>query len=230
MATVAPPAAPDAGAQVNSGTDKMREAILPAAPLEGVPLRRFTLEEYHRLIDIGFFHEDERAELLEGVLVSKSPIKPPHANAVDLLLLLFSSLLTRDGIRLRIQSPISIAEAESEPEPDFVVVKDLGASYAERHPYPAEILLLMEVADSSLTYDRGRKSRIYAQAGIAEYWIWNLVDNLLEVYRDPHAPATGDALYQTKLTYHRGDSVAALAFPDFEIHIDNVLPPIDNTA
>ena len=208
----------------------MREAILPVATEDSLPLRRFSMDEYHRLIEIGFFDEDERVELLEGVLVSMSPIKPPHAYVVDLVLLLFASLLSRGEIRLRVQSPISIAEIESEPEPDLVIVRDLGAVHAERHPYPTEVLLLVEVADTSLAHDRSHKGTIYAQAGISDYWIWNLVDSSLEVYREPHTSSAGDALYQTKLTYRRGDSVAPLAFPDFEIAVDDVLPPAGNAA
>ncbi len=224
MVTVAPPVAPDAAARVRSESGKIREAILPAAPVEGLPLRRFTLEEYHQLIDIGFFNEDERVELLAGVLVSMSPIYPPHANTVDLLLYVFSSLLTRAGIRLRVQGPISIPELESEPEPDLVILRVSDVDFTQRHPYPQEVLLAAEVSDSSLTYDRTRKGAIYAQAGIPEYWIWNLVDGSLEVYRDPHTPASGDAVYRTKSTFGRGESVAPLAFPDFAVAVDDVLP------
>jgi Uma2 family endonuclease len=224
MATVAPPAAPEAGVQVRSELTEMREAILPAAPVEGMPLRRFTLDEYHRLIEIGFFDEDERVELLEGILVSMSPNYPPHIRTVIRLQRVFASFLARENIEVRIQGPVSIRELMTEPEPDLVISRESGTDLDERHPYPADILLLMEVSDSSLSYDRTRKRAIYAQAGILEYWIWNLVDSSLEVYRDPHTSSAGDALYQTKLTYRRGDSVAPLAFPDFEVAVDDVLP------
>ena len=117
----------------------------------------------------------------------------------------------------------------TEPEPDLVISRESGSEFEDRHPYPADILLLMEVSDSSLSYDRTRKGAVYAQAGIAEYWIWNLVDGQLEVYRDPHAPAAGGAVYQTKLTFHRGDSVAPQAFPDFDVAVDDVLPPEPNS-
>ena len=228
MAVAAAPVAPDAAARVRSESGKIREAILPIAPVEGLPLRRFTLEEYHRLIEIGFFNESERIELLAGVLVSMSPIYPPHANTVDLLLYVFSSLLTRAGIRLRVQGPISIPELESEPEPALVILRVSDVDFIQRHPYPQEVLLAAEVSDSSLTYDRTRKGAIYAHAGISEYWIWNLVDDQLEVYRDPHTPASGDAVYQTKLTFHRGESVAPLAFPEFEVAVDDILPSAGN--
>ena len=225
MATVAPPAAPEAGVQIRSGHSEMREAILPAAPVDGMPLRRFTLDEYHRLIEIGFFDEDERVELLEGILVSMSPNYPPHIRTVIRLQRVFAAFFAREDVEVRIQGPVSIPELMTEPEPDLVISRESGADLDERHPYPADILVLMEVSDSSLSNDRTRKRAIYAQAGILEYWIWNLVDSSLEVYRDPHTSSAGDALYQTKLTYRRGDSVAPLAFPDFEVAVDDVLPP-----
>ena len=225
MVSVAPPVAPDEGAQVRSESSKKREAILPVAQVEGLPLRRFSLEEYHQLINIGFFDEDERVELLEGVLVSMSPNNPPHIRTVLRLFRFLISQITHEDIEVRAQGPISIPELMTEPEPDLVISKESGGTLDERHPYPADILLLMEVSDSSLAYDRTRKAEIYAQAGIPDYWIWNLVDDLLEVYRDPHTPASGDAVYLTKSTYRRGESVAPLAFPDCEVAVGDVLPP-----
>ena len=230
MVTVAPPVSPDPIPQVGSERSKKRETVLPIAPVEGLPLRRFTLDEYHSLIETGFFDEEERVELLEGVLVSMSPIHPPHANAVDLLLLVFSGLLTRGGIRIRVQAPISIADSDSEPEPDLILLEDMGAAFAERHPSPSEVFLLVEVAESSLSIDRSKKGSLYAQAGITEYWIWNLVDDVLEVYRDPRSPSSGEALYQTKLTFSQGMSIAPLAFPDFKVVVDDLLSPATDEA
>ena len=230
MVTVAPPVAPDTAAQVRSESSKKREAILPVAPVEGMPLRRFTLDEYHQLINIGFFDEDERVELFEGVLVSKSPINPLHSNTVDLLAEIFGEIITRGVTRVRTQGPISILESESEPEPDLIIFRVPGVDFALRHPSPNEVLLVMEVADSSLAHDRSHKATLYAQAGIPDYWIWNLNESSLEVYRDPYVSATGDALYQTKMTYHRGESVAPLAFPDFKVVVDDILPPAADEA
>ena len=207
----------------------IHEAILTTSIEDTLLLRRFTLEEYHQLIDIDFFDEDERVELLAGVLVSMSPINPLHSNTVDLLAEIFGEIVTRGVTRVRTQGAISILETESEPEPDLVIFRVSGLDFTQRHPYPHEVLLVAEVSDSSLTYDRTRKGAIYAQAGIPEYWIWNLVDSSLEVYRDPHVPATGDALYQSKLTFRRGESVAPLAFPDCEVAVNDVLPSAGNT-
>ena len=121
--------------------------------------------------------------------------------------------------------PFQLPEAESEPEPDLVIAKDLGIVFARRHPNPSEVLLVVEVSDTTLVHDRTRKGMVYAQSDIADYWILNLADESLEVYRDPHVPDSGDAVYQTKLTFHRGESVAPLAFPDFQVAVDQVLPP-----
>ena len=230
MVTAAPPVVPDTGAQAGSERGKLGEAVLPTAKLEGLPLRRFTLDEYHQLIDIGFFDKDERVELLEGVLVYMSPNNPPHIRTVIRLGKIFSFLNAHADIEVRAQGPVTIPELMTEPEPDLVISKESGTYLDERHPFPSEIMLLMEVSDSSLTYDRSRKGAIYAQAGIPEYWIWNLVDDLLEIYRDPYTPASGEAAYQTKLTFHRGESAAPLAFSDIEIAVDDVLPSTPGSA
>ena len=230
MAVAAAPVAPDTGTEVGSESSKILEAILPVTLAEGMPLRRFTLDEYHQLIDIGFFNENERVELVEGILVYMSPNNPPHIRTVIRLGKVFSFLNARADVEIRAQGPVTIPELMTEPEPDLVISMESGSDLDERHPHPSEILLLMEVSDSSLTYDRTRKGTIYAQAGIPEYWIWNLVDGSLEVYRDPHTPASGDAVYQTKLTFHRGESVAPLAFPEFEVAVDDILPPAASTA
>ena len=227
MAATALPVAPSKGAQQTSLTQEVK---MRAAPADDTALRLFTLDEYHQLIDIGFFDEDERVELLEGVLVSTSPIKPPHALTVDLLTRVFTSLFTRRNVLVRVQSPIYLPGTMTEPEPDLTIFRGSVADWKERHPSPSDILFLVEVADTSLTRDRSRKGTIYAQAGILEYWIWNLADESLEVYRDPHAPPAGDALYQTKRTFRRGDSVAPLAFPDFEVAVSEVLPSAHTNA
>lgn len=225
MVTAVPPVAAEAAEPVKAVERNTGKPILPVVPVEGVPLRRFTLDEYHELIKIGFFDEDERIELLEGFLVSMSPNNPPHIRTVIRLQRVFATFLARDDLEIRVQGPVSVPELITEPEPDLVISRESGSDFEDRHPYPADILLLMEVSDSSLAYDRTRKGAIYAQAGIQDYWIWNLVDDSLEVYRDPHPPAAGDGVYQTKLTFHRGETVAPLAFPDFEVAVDDVLPP-----
>ena len=230
MAAVAPPVAPDTGAQVRRASAKLREAVLPAAPLEGMPLRRFTLDEYHQLIEIGFLTKNDKLELLDGLLVMRPRISPPHARTNSKLLRLLVLNFKSEKTMVRTRGPVTLPGSDSEPEPNLAIHTGNEVDFWERHPYPDEIRLIAEVSDATLTRDRYYKGKINAHAGIREYWIFNLLDELLEVYRDPHTPAAGDALYQTKLTYHRGDSVAPLAFPDFEVAVDDVLPPATDTA
>lgn len=155
-----------------------------------VPVRRFTVTEYHRLIEIGMFTEDDRVELLEGWIVPKMPHNPAHDATIQLADEQLRSRLAR-GWTVRIQS--AITTADSEPEPDLAVVRGNARSYLRRHPGPRDIGLLIEVADSTLTQDRGDKLRIVARAGIPVYWIINLVDRRIEVYSEPTGPAAEPA-------------------------------------
>lgn len=171
------------------------------------PLRRV---EYDRLVAIGAF-EDEKIELLEGVLVPMSPIGPEHSGTLDQLAArLFPALVGRAVVR--IQSPFA-ARDDSEPEPDVAVVP-LG-DYRTAHPHRAE--LIIEVAETSLARDR-RKCRLYAECRVPEYWIVNLVDRCIEVYRDP-----GTSTYRSLVTFRRGESVQLLGFPDIVVRVDDVI-------
>jgi Uma2 family endonuclease len=133
----------------------------------------------------GVLTEDDPVELLEGWIVPKMPHNLPHDGTIELADGALRPLLP-SGWRLRIQSSITLAD--SEPEPDLVLARGDARTYVARHPGPADIGLLTEVADSSLARDRGDKARIYARAGITVYWIINLVDRQVEVYTDPTGP------------------------------------------
>lgn len=124
-----------------------------------------------------------RVELIRGEIVEMSPIGSRHAHVLALLAEWSYRAVPADRCMVRIQSPIRIASIESEPEPDLVWVD--RKAYARRHPEPSEVRLVIEVADSSLEYDRTRKLAVYDAAGIAEYWIVNLIDDQLEIHRDP---------------------------------------------
>ncbi|MEZ4735387.1 MAG: Uma2 family endonuclease [Caldilineaceae bacterium] len=183
------------------------------------PLHRFTLEEYHWLIEQGFFQPDDRVELIEGVLVDMSPLHPPHADTVASLT---EELVTKVKRRakVRIQQPITLPEQITEPEPDFVLALRTE-EYRTKHPLPADVLLVGEVSDSTLAYDRGKRARLYAEAGIQEYWIVNLVDNVLEVYRDPLGSGS-NAGYQTKLIYPPDAKIAPLALPNCRLELTTI--------
>lgn len=150
-----------------------------------VAVRRFTVDEYRKLGEAGILTEHERVELLEGWIVPKMVHNPPHDNAVELA---DEALRLRlpVGWRIRIQSVLSTAD--SEPEPDLAVVRGSPRNRRSRHPTPAETGLVIEVADSSLQIDRGTKAVIYARAGIPVYWIVNLIDRQIEVHTEPSGP------------------------------------------
>ncbi|MEP7051060.1 MAG: Uma2 family endonuclease [Pseudomonadota bacterium] len=181
-----------------------------AAPAAEVirPLRRV---EYDQLVALGAF-QDERIELLEGALVAMSPIGTPHSSVVQRLTrLLVLALEGRAAVRC--QSPFAALEY-SEPEPDFAVVP-LG-DYDTAHP--SEAFLIIEVAESSLALDRGKKLRLYASCAIPEYWVVNLPERCIEVYTQPSPGAYGHVA-----RYERGQLIRLLAFSDVEIAVSDVL-------
>ncbi len=165
----------------------MRVKSFPAAepPEPGAfAVYRFTVDEYRRLGEAGVLTEDHRLELLEGWIVPKMNLNPPHSVCVKLCDKYVGELLPPDW-HTRIQD--AIQTADSEPEPDLAIVHGSIRDYAQRHPTPDEIAMLIEVADSSLPRDR-HKCRIYGRAGIPVYWIVNLVDRRVEVYSEPTGP------------------------------------------
>ena len=157
------------------------------------PVRKFTVDEYHQMIQAGILTENDSVELIEGWIVPKMPHNPPHDSTIDQARELLQAALP-PGWRIRIQS--AITTAESEPEPDIVVAPGPASRYAACHPEPHEIALVAEVADSSLSFDRGDKRLLYARAGIVCYWLINLVHRQVEVYTDPTGPATNPTYRQ----------------------------------
>jgi Uma2 family endonuclease len=157
--------------------------------------RRFSVAEYHRLTEIGMLTEDDNLELLEGYLVLKMARNPPHDGTLHRAVKRLGPALPA-GWDLRIQSAVTLAD--SEPEPDLAVVREDPAGYTTRHPQAADVGLLIEVADSTLLGDRADKGRIYARAGIACYWIINLPDRQVEVYTLPSGPTAAPAYAQRR--------------------------------
>jgi Uma2 family endonuclease len=149
-------------------------------------LRRFSVAEYHKMIETGILTTEDRVELLAGYVVLKMPQNPPHGGCIDLVTGALPPLLPGAWF-LRAQLPVTLTD--SEPEPDVAVVRGTRRAYVGRHPGPADVGLVIEVADSTLARDRGEKQRIYAAAGIVCYWIVNLVDGQVEVYTGPAGTA-----------------------------------------
>jgi Uma2 family endonuclease len=178
----------------------------------------YSVEAYFGLVHAGVLNEDDRVELLDGVIVAEPPMDPPHASGITSLT---KALLRVVGDRavVRMQAPF-IANPFSVPEPDAAVVPGAANDYLDRHP--SEALLVVEVSDSSLQQDRLSKSRIYAGAGVPEYWIVNLRDGRVEVFREPDA---GRRVYGARASAHRGERVELVALPGAVVAVDDLLPP-----
>ena len=182
---------------------------------------RWTKEEYYRLGEFGFFH-GQRVELIEGRLMVQSPQLSLHASAVRVIDKLLQRLLP-DDYSLGTQLPLDLGQT-SEPEPDFAIAQGTDRQFVAGHPTSA--VLIIEVADSSLGYDRRRKGSLYARAGILDYWIVNLVDNRVEVYRDPvpDAAALYGHSYASRIDLVPPASIALLALPGIVIPVASLLP------
>jgi hypothetical protein len=159
------------------------------------------VEEYHRMGEAGILHEDDRIELLDGQLYVMSPIGSEHAACVRRLDRIFQRRAEPEAL-VSAQNPVVLGE-DSEPEPDLALLSPRDDDYAAHHPRPEDVLLLVEVADSTEAFDRSTKLSLYAQAGIPEYWVVSLSDGHVHVYRDPK----GDH-YESHSAYGVNDSVA----------------------
>ena len=181
-----------------------------AVPL---PRRLFTVDEYHRMGEAGIFRDDERVELLDGEIVPMNPIGSPHAWCVTRLIEIFAPLI--GTYRIMSQNPVQLHDL-AEPEPDLAIVS--RSAPQTRHPRPDETLLVIEVADSSITKDRGQKRAMYARARIQEYWIVDLNADRIEVYRRPGARG-----YRSTTLLTRGETVGPLCAPDLVVDARAVL-------
>ncbi len=170
----------------------------------GLAIHRFTLGQYHEMARAGILSERDRVELLNGWIVEKMTIHPPHSFAVRRLSRLLDRLLTDEWV-LSVQQPVTIAASDSEPEPDVVVAVGPDSRYAARHPGPKDVALVVEVADTSLADDRTTMLGIYAAARLPVYWIVNLVDRRVEVYTDPRGGK--NPTYRTHRDYGPDDAV-----------------------
>jgi Uma2 family endonuclease len=165
--------------------------------------RRFTVAEYHKLIELGVLTENDDLELLDGYLVGKLPHDPIHDGTIQLVEDAIRASLPA-GWCIRVQSALTLSH--SEPEPDLAVARGDKRTYVGRHPGPADFGIVVEVSNTTLDSDRGDIIPLYARDGIPVYWIVNLVDMQLEVYENPSG-AVPSPTYGTRQTYKPGDSV-----------------------
>jgi len=175
----------------------------------------YSVEEYLGLVARGLLDPDDRVELLEGVVTSMSPQSPRHASAIRRAA---RELQRPFGDRALVTDQSPYLAASSVPEPDVAVVPGTAEDYDRRHPDRA--LLVVEVADSSLAQDRLTKSAIYAVAGVPEYWIVNLLDDVVEVLRDP-----AEGVFASRRVTGPGDVLSPLSAPDATVEVSALLPP-----
>ena len=183
-----------------------------AHPLVGVRRRRFTVEDYHRMGEAGILTEDDRVELIEGTIVELSPIRDPHARAVNHLTEFLVVRLAGGDVTVSVQNPIRLS-GDTEPQPDLAVLRGRDRGLAEA----ADVLLVIEVADTSRRYDRNVKLPLYAAAGIPEAWLVDLGADTVERYSQP---AQGQ--YRTKQTFERGQTVVAGAVTGLSLDVEAI--------
>jgi Uma2 family endonuclease len=187
-----------------------------------VQSKRWTRAQYERAIECGIFRDDERLELLDGVLVVKEPQGEPHAAAIDLVALALRRVFGEGWL---VRQQVHFASGRlSRPEPDVYVVPGSPRDY--RRIAPRTPALIVEVSQSRLAFDRRRKSAIYARAGVQDYWIVNLVESVVEVRRDPGllAPPARARGYRSIETFRAPAVIAPLAAPDARIAVADLLP------
>ena len=191
--------------------------------MNSVTAKRFSIAEYHRLAELGFFAPDDRIELIRGELIKMAAKGRFHSVCNSLLVEELILLLTRSA-RVRVQEPIILSTTDSEPEPDVVIARNRSDNYLSSHPEPADILLAIEVSDSTLKYDQRTKLSLYAEAGISNYWIFKLVDNQLEMYSEPYQKRQGNFNYRSQRIVLPDESVTIPGFPDLSLDLSLVFP------
>lgn len=176
--------------------------------------RRFTVDEYEQMVEVGILGPDDHVELIEGAIVEMPPIGPLHADVVRWLSIFFVRTL-EDRAVVSVQSPVRLPTS-SEPQPDIALLRP--GSYRQRHPEPADILLVVEVADTTVLSDRRYKIPMYARSRVAEAWLVDLTMNVLEVYRGPRTDG-----YSEQVVVRPGDAVHPQAFSDVAVQISEML-------
>ena len=192
------------------------ETDAPALP---APKKRlFTRKEYHAMGEAGIFGHQERVELLKGEIIAMSPAGDRHSACIVRLNRAFAGLNIANRTLVSVQSPV-VTSPTSEPEPDFMLLTFRDDLYDFGKPRPRDVLLLIEVADSSLDYDRNVKLPYYASLGIPEVWIANLRDDRIEAHTEPTPQG-----YRATRIYQPGDAISPTAFPDLQISVSDIIP------
>ena len=184
----------------------------------GMPLlrRSFTVGEYHRMAEAGILGEDDRVELIDGQVVAMTPIGPDHGSCVNRLNALFAPLAGRQAT-VSVQNPVLLGEHQ-EPQPDITLLRYRADGYRARHPEASEVLLVIEVGDTSVETDRRTKIPLYARTGIPEAWLVNLPGDTIECYCEP----TSDG-YADIRTLKHGETLTPVRLPGITLRVDDIL-------
>lgn len=181
-------------------------------------IRPITIDDYHRMLESGIVQNGERVELISGQIFNMAAKGTRHTvSTTELMSELFAILGRR--AKIRCQDPITLPN-HSEPEPDIVIARLRADNYVNSHPTPTDIILVIEVADSTLNFDRNTKAALYAAAGISEYWIVNLVDNRLEIYRQPES-----SIYTSTQIIIPPRSINLPHFLEVNLDLTTIFPP-----
>jgi len=191
----------------------------PTVTLEPSCLKRLTVQDYNRMSELGILDPDERTELIAGQIVIMVAKGTPHVTSLHLLANDLRDRLGNTAL-VRTQDPIHL-DNYSEPEPDIIIAQGTVLDYANHHPRPSDIDLVVEVADSTLKKDCEIKDKLYAQAGITDYWVVDLKNRQLHIFRDP--TPTG---YTSHLILSEPSKISPLAFPNITLSLTALLPPV----
>lgn len=192
---------------------------LPPQPVSVVrlPLRRFTADEYHAMAEAGILKKEDRVELIDGMIVTMPPMAGPHIGCINRFTQTLTTVVGERAI-VQVQCPIRLDD-RTEPEPDLALLRERADFYASGPAGPEDVLLLIEVADSSVDYDRYEKLPRYARAGIPEVWIAALPERIIAAYTE-----LVDGRYTVRRTFSPGDTIAPGCFSDIALAVDGVLP------
>ena len=181
--------------------------------------RKFTVTEYYRMAEVGILRPDERVELIEGEIIVMAPIGPEHSGSVNISTEVFP-LFAPGRYLVQIQNPLHLDDG-SEPQPDVALLRLRSDRYTRSHPTPADVLLIIEISDSSLEYDRDVKAHIYGRNDILETWVKNLPEDCIERFTEP-----GPEGYAQHTIHHRGETLTPVSLPDLEFPVADLLPPL----
>jgi Uma2 family endonuclease len=198
------------------------QVLLERCLMNAVTPKRFTIAEYHRLIELGFLTEANHIELIRGELIQMTAKGTPHTVCSSILCRQLDRLLGDQAV-IRGQDPITLPN-QSEPEPDVVIARGRDEDYLAHHPYPEDILLVIEISDKTIDYDQRTKLSLYVEAGISHYWIVNLPDSQLERHSQPYKNAQNKFSYLSKQISLSNQSVAIPGFENALLDLSRLFP------